>query len=246
MGVITISRECGSHGRTIGQKVAQALGYLYVDKELSVMVAQQTKTPLSEAARFDEQPEHPIKRVVKKCLVPASNHPVVDLMGHAGWSFDSFAELCGEREDAVSVLDEDTYVRVTREIMQRLADQENAVLIGRGGQHLLASRPDALHVRLVAPVAFRLETIMERDGLSYAGAQKQLRQVDTQRRRYLERHYGIAWDAAEHYHLILNTGRIGVEAATGLLVDAVRREQVGLRGGVKRCQEPIPSLGQGG
>ena len=64
MSVITISREYGSGGRIIGEKVANVLGYAHMDKDLMVEVARQAQVPVSEVERFDEQPEHPALRVL--------------------------------------------------------------------------------------------------------------------------------------------------------------------------------------
>ena len=130
--------------------------------------------------------------------------------------------LLTQRESEVAVLDEDVYVRLTQKIMTRLANEGNVVLIGRGGQILLADRPDALHVRIVAPEKFRVETIMEQDGLSRAEAVKKVRKLDEQRRLHIKRHYNADWDAAEHYHLIINTGQMDVDAAARVLAEAAR------------------------
>ena len=68
MGVITISREYGSDGRTVARKVAEALSYHNIDKELLVEVAQKAQVPVSEVERYDELPEHPALRILRKFL----------------------------------------------------------------------------------------------------------------------------------------------------------------------------------
>ena len=214
MQVITISRTYGSDGRTVGQKVAEALGYLYLDKELIVMVAYEAKVSLSEVERFDERPESAVMRVLDKLLVPGP----IGTIDPGWWHYSAYPGFYRPEE---APLDEDTCVRLTQEVMMYLAMQQNIVVIGRGSHRVFAGLPEVLHVRVVAPEDFRIGTVVARDNLTPDAARAQLRQVDEQRRRYLKRHYGVDWDDPEHYDLILNTGRIGVEEAACLLMEAV-------------------------
>ena len=68
MGVVTISRQYGSDGRSVGFKLAEKLGYLYMDKELIVEVARRAGVPVEEVERFDEMPEGDIKFSIKRFL----------------------------------------------------------------------------------------------------------------------------------------------------------------------------------
>jgi cytidylate kinase len=60
---------------------------------------------------------------------------------------------------------------------------------------------------------------MERDGLTEEGAHREIHKIDAERRQYIKRHYGIEWDDPQHYHMILNTGQIGVDRTASLIVD---------------------------
>ena len=103
--------------------------------------------------------------------------------------------LSGQEVQGLAALDEDAYVRLTQKVMLHLANQGNVVIMGRGSQTYLAHRTDTLHVRIVAPNEYRIQTVMERDGLNRAEAVKQIQKVDEQRRRYIKRHYGIKGNA---------------------------------------------------
>ncbi len=217
MGVITISRQYGSDGRSVGREVAQSLDYQYVDKELIAAVAFRAEVPLAEVERYDERPEHPVARAFRKLLIPAHNPALIGAMEY-GWGLYGSNLGPDDWDETSSVVDEDSCVRVTAEVMRHLAASVNAVLIGRGGQ-ALALGPNVLHVRIVASEEFRMQTAMERDGLSSEQAAKQMRSVDRQRSLYTKRHYGIDWDDAHHYDLVLNTGRLGVEGAARIVLD---------------------------
>lgn len=222
MGAITISREYGSEGRTVGLKAAKALGYLYMGKELMEKVALEAEVPVSEVACFDEQPEHPIMRALRKFLAPTYPGVVTGMGGEVWGAQGAFPVLPAQDGQGVAVLDEDAYVQLTQKVMQHLTDQGNVVLVGRGSQAFLVDRLDVLHVRIVAPREFRIQTVVERDGLSQDEAVRYLQKLDEQRRRYIKRHYGIKWNAPEHYHLIINTGQTGVNAAARIVVAAAR------------------------
>ncbi len=185
MGVITISRQYGSDGRTVGLEVAKALGYRYMNKELLVEVAHEAQISLSEAERYDEQPEHGALRVMRKLFL--SPHPE-NIGGQVMWGetyeLPILDRMVDEPDSGVLVMDEDTFVRLTQEIMLRLANEGNVVLIGRGGQALLADRLGVLHVRIEAPMQHRLQTVVERDEVSREGAEREIRNTDKKRKRH--------------------------------------------------------------
>lgn len=222
MGAITISREYGSDGRTVGQKVAEILACLYVEKELIVEVARRAEVPAAELERFDEHPENTAVRVLRKLLMPKYDETLYGAIGYGWGPSDVIADLPTRGTSLAAEIEEDDYVRMTQEVMMQLAYERDVVLIGRGSQALLGFSDNALHVRLVAPLEFRIETVVKRDGLGHEKAHKQIRKVDEARRLYIKRHYGIEWDDPQHYHMILNTCQVGVEETACLIADAAR------------------------
>lgn len=222
MGAITISREYGSGGRTVGLEAAKALGYLYMGKELIEKVALEAEVPVSEVACFDEQPEHPIMRALRKFLAPTYPGVVTGMGGEVWGAQGAFPVLPAQEGQGMAVLDEDAFVQLTQKVMLHLTDQGNVVLMGRGSQSFLSDRLDVLHVRIVAPREFCIQTVVDQYGLNQDEAVKHIQKLDEQRRRYIKRHYGIKWDAPEHYHLVINTGKTGIDAATRLVVAAAR------------------------
>ena len=220
---ITISREYGSGGRTVGYKVARILGHAFVDHALIVAVARKAKVPVATVQELDEHPEPSVTRVLKKALSP-ENSETLCAGWHEGWhAYPVYPELF---EDDTPSLDEDGCVAMIREVMLQMAEEGNAVFVGRGGQAVLAGA-NALHVSISAPREFRITTAIERDGLNRAEAVKELRAIDAQRHRYLKRHHDIEWDDPELYHLMLNTGKLGGDGAVDLIADAVRLQEGG-------------------
>ena len=222
MGVITVSREYGSDGRSVAQKAADLLGYLCMNKDLLVEVADQAQVPVSEAERFDERAEHPAMRVIRKFLTPGHPEAITGLSEYEWWATATVPELTGRSDSGLPLPDEESFVNVTREVVTRLADRDNVVLVGRGGQALLRDRPATLHLRVVAAIDYRIQVVMKREEMDADAAAKRIRKMDEYRRRYLKRHYGIVWNTAENYHLTLNTSQTGIEGAASIVAGAMR------------------------
>ncbi len=221
MNVITISRQYGSLGRDVGVQVARALDYCYIDKQLIVMVAMEAGVPVSEVEALDEQPEHPLMWALRKFLAPGQYGGAMDMGGGIWVGPVAFPVPAGQEEELPN-LDENAYVELSRKIMSRLADEGRVVLMGRGGQAHLADRPDVLHVRVVAPKDYRVEFARKEEGLGRAEAEKYIQKMDEQRSLYIKRHYGIDWGSPDHYHLIIDANRAGVEGGAKTVVEAAR------------------------
>src|SRR5207302_2885295 len=119
--------------------------------------------------------------------------------------------------------DEATIVKLTERIIGEAAAEGRAVLVGRGAQALLAQRPDALHVYVVAPRPFRAKVAVERLGVDRADAGKALDEIDHQRDQYVKANYGRHRADPANYDLVLNAERLGFEGAAELVVAEARR-----------------------
>jgi cytidylate kinase len=116
----------------------------------------------------------------------------------------------------------DGYVNMVGLVIRGLAQEGNVLIAGRGGQVLLKNHPNALHVQIVAPLAFRTSLVMERFSLDKRAAQNRLRASDRSRFDYLRRYHDADWLDADLYHLVLNGGRTSLEQATDLIIAAQR------------------------
>ncbi len=126
---------------------------------------------------------------------------------------------------APSEQDYQAYIQAVKSVMLELADQGNVIIAGRGGQVVLAGRPDALHVRTVAPAELRVARIAERYAISLAAARAQIKASDRQRRIFLKRFYNIDGNDPQLYDLVLNTARMTAETACNLICAALQEER---------------------
>lgn len=110
---------------------------------------------------------------------------------------------------------------MTEKVVGEAAARDNVVLVGRAAPAVLGQRANALHVKVVAPLADRVATVMARLQVDATQAAREIADRDANRRRYHERYYGRDWADASNYDLVLNTGRLGLEGAVDLIIAAM-------------------------
>ncbi|MCZ7541037.1 MAG: cytidylate kinase-like family protein [Anaerolineae bacterium] len=87
------------------------------------------------------------------------------------------------------------------------------MIVGRGGQAILQDIPNVLHVRVTAPEGARIARLQKIEGLGVEAAQQKIARQDRATAEYLGRFFGIRWDDPALYHLVINTGKVGIEGA---------------------------------
>jgi len=206
--LITISRQYGAGGSAVARLVADALSWTLVDNEFIKQVAQRAGLPPEEVANREERVLSFVERL---SLMMASSAP------------ELFPPETGTAEDR----DEVMVVRMTERLVAELEDEGRAVLVGRAAPAVLGQECDAVHVKLVAPVAFRLEQACRRLSLDPKEAREVLKRTDKNRARYHREYYDRDWDDPANYDMVLNTGRLQFDGAAAVIV-ARAREQWGL------------------
>jgi cytidylate kinase len=202
--IITISRQFGAGGSEVARRVAQELGWRLVDNELVDRVAERAGLPPDEVAQRDESAPGFVERLVR-----VLTRSVPEL-------FPKPAEKVPEPEEA-------TLVRVTETVVAELAAEGRVVLVGRAGPAVLRGKYDALHIKIVAPISDRLRTAAERLGVAPRDAEKVLQETDANRARYLKQHYGRDWNDSTNYDMVLNSGTLGLQGTTDVVVTEARR-----------------------
>ena len=201
--IITISRQFGAGGSEVARRVATELGWRVVDNELIDRVAARAGLPPEEVARKEERAPGFVERLARA------------LARSAPELFPRQAEAAPEPEEAI-------LVRVTETVVAEIAAEGRVVMVGRAAAAVLSGDHDALHVKLVAPEAFRLRTAGARLGTDPKETQRLLHDTDATRARYERQHYGHDWDDPSGYHMVLNTERLGFDGASDIIVAYAR------------------------
>ncbi len=212
MAVITISRQYGSGGEEIACAVCEKLGYRYFDKRLLDQMVSQESLTAQQSVDYHED-TYKMRSFLDKvrgyrpCPVPAQ--PAA-----AGAAFPRAAE-------AEEQIGENMLVWVADAAIRSAHEAGNVVIVGRGGQAILHDKPGVLHVRVEAPLDVRVQRVAERDNLALPVARQAVTKHDKAAADYLKRFYGVTWTDPLLYHLLLNTGRLSLDAAGDLLIEAV-------------------------
>jgi cytidylate kinase len=201
--LITISRQFGAGGSEVARLVADRLGWSVVDNEIIDRVARRAGITPEVVAEQDERVPGFVERL-GRALAASSQEYAVPELGVA------------VRAEGPSL------VRLTELVVQEVASEGRVVLVGRAAPAVLGTAISALHVKLVAPRPFRIQLAQKAERLNARDAEKLMDQTDAQRARYHREHYGRDWDDPSHFHMLLNTGLLGLEGATEVIVTQAR------------------------
>ncbi|HZB94640.1 MAG TPA: cytidylate kinase-like family protein [Herpetosiphonaceae bacterium] len=204
MPVITVSRLTGSGGAAIGQQIAERLGVSYLNRQIIEEVARRVGTSEAHAAQNDERAEAFVERLARVL-----------------WLTDPALIPVARPEPLLYGSTSQVFVEATRQLIREAAATGNAVIFGHGSQFILAGQPGVLHVRFAAPLAYRVEQVMQREGNSRAEAERRVRTEDQRRANYIRQYYQADWHASDPFHLILNTALWDAETCIRLVLNAV-------------------------
>ena len=105
--------------------------------------------------------------------------------------------------------------------IRHFAQQGHAIVVGRGGQSILAKCESAVHVRLIAPESWRANMLAATTGADRRGAMKTLRRIDADRTRYMKAHFNHDSSDPLLYGIILNMSQIDVAEAASAIASLI-------------------------
>lgn len=211
MPVITIGRQFGAGGSTVGEMLARKLKADLLESQLINEVARRLELPKEEVEAADEQPGSLLSRLLI-ALGSASGEPMIPPEA-AAWNPPNADPVFDTR---LAVLE------ITQQVIKEAARGGNVVIVGRGAAYLLSDLEGALHVYLEASQAIRVRTLMERFQISEEDARHRMKHTDENRTAYVKQVYGHDRNLPGHYDLVLNTGRLGYEATVQAILAALK------------------------
>jgi len=200
--VLTISHQYGSGGSRIARELGRRLGWSVWEKEIVRKIASQYKVAEEYVEAKDERVDSFIERMV-------------GLFGMGG--FESTYEI-----PPPLWLTDAQLARMTRTIIEEVAKEGNAIIVGRGGNLVLANHPRALHVFLLAPLEVRISRVMQAEGLAHSDAERRISGMDKLRTDYVHNFYHMSWNDLTQYHLVVDSGVWGEDGTTDLLAWALQ------------------------
>lgn len=199
---VTISREAGTGGMNVGRVLAARLN-------------------------GRDPPEHPWQCLDRELVerIAADHHMSTDLIDSLEHSSHTWIEefLRGLSRSDEKTPSELAVFRRCVETMRALARAGHVILVGLGGVLIARDMPGGIHVRLVAPLEWRVANLARNDNLSAGDARKRVAQLDRERQSFFDRFFPTQPLTPEMFHLTLNAGRLSDEemadAIAGLLRD---------------------------
>ena len=207
--VITISRELGSGGRTVGRKLAAALDVRYSDKELIGQLMKQFNLTASGI----EQLKGKKKNWIADFITFVAPVPKVGML------VDTDSRYVQEfRPDLTT----DDLFKAETEILRSIADEGSCVIAGRSGFFVLKDRPNKLDVFITASLEHRIERVMRKQQLSREEAETAIENVDKARDNYVQRYTGKSRNDARNYDLCINMDKLSEDDAVQLILSYIK------------------------
>jgi cytidylate kinase len=198
--IVTVEREYGSGGGEIACQLAKRLGWKVWDQALTEEIAKAANVECATVERCAERVDGTFQRLVK-VFWRGSHERSVPLPGAEPFDTDSF-------------------VAVGEQVMGKIADAGNCVIVGRGAPYFLRQRADAFHVFLYAPHAEKLGRLLKM-GKSRKEAEELLDTIDRDRITFVKRYFSADWPTRCLYHMMINTA-VGNESVVSTILSTMR------------------------
>ena len=208
--VITISRELGSGGRTIGRKLAAQLNVRYSDKNLIQDLREKFKLSTYEIEK--------IKGTKKNWLMEMLD--MVAPVPNSG-AFIGFEVNKGSDWKLANVKADDIF-EAEAEILKEIAAEGSCVIAGRSGFFVLKDHPNKLDIFIQAPLEKRVERVMKKQSLSEEEARTVIESVDKGRETYVQRYAGTSRYDTRNYDLVLNVGDMSDDDAVACILKYIK------------------------
>lgn len=202
--VVCLSHTTGSGGDEIGKRVAEQLGYLYVDEDIVARAAAQGGLEPGEVA--DEERRKSFASRVLETLAEG---------GGDAWTLAATAGMEYVRPADVRAL--------IRETVVQTAARGNVVIVAHAASHALEPAQQTLRVLVTASVETRAQRVAEAEKLDEKQAAGAIKDSDAGRRDYLQRFYSIGSESPTDYDLVVNTDLLSTEQAADIVLRAAGR-----------------------
>ena len=187
--VITIARQYGSGGKTIGAMLAKDLGINCYSREILKLASDESGINERLFGQKDERLKipswfKPLKRPYEGDLIPPESSGFVS---------------------------DDNLFNYQAKIIKDLAGTESCVIVGRCADYVLRNYPNVISVFIHADSEFCIERALERNSMTRKEMEKFIAKTDKFRGDFYKYHTGREWSDARNYDLCLDSGKLGFE-----------------------------------
>ena len=201
--VITINREAGSGGRTVGRKLAEKLGVKYCDKAI---VEGLTKKFGLSIERIEE-----IKAQKKSWWKDINNY------------YNTLVNSASQPMDVQVKLDTNSIFETEKHILQELAAQSSCVVAGRTGFMVFRQWPNHLNIFIQASMEYRVKRIMNKENVSDEKARNIIAKLDADRETYIKKYEDTSRYDTRNYQLVISMDDLSEDDAVEVIMDYIDR-----------------------
>ena len=202
--IVSISRELGAGGLSVGEAIADALGAMLLDERAMLeQLASRVDLPRDYIAEHVERPPSAGARLIADLAAATAMVPVMQT-----W-----------------LQPEEQIVATVREIVVESAQGGHVVVLGHGGVSLLGWRPQGIPVLAIllrASRAWRVAQLIRRLGIDPAEAERRIARSDEARQRYQRHYFNTDLSDSRQYDLVLSTETLGLPRSIALAVETAK------------------------
>ena len=198
--IVTVEREYGCGGGEIAKRLAELLGWKLWDHLLTEEIARLANCSKAVVEQREERTDPLYYRLFKSFL-----------RGSYEGSINAHK---------LNLVDSENILKMTERVVLHAAGKGDSVIVGRGSQLLLSSRPDTFRVFLYASREDKVRRLLSR-GKSEKDAQELVDTVDRERAGFIEKYFHVAWPDRAVYHVMINTA-VGDETVVHTIVNFIK------------------------
>jgi cytidylate kinase len=207
MSVITISRQFGAGGRSLGKMIADELGYRFLDDLIIQELAEKANVTTDSIKSMERTAGSMVSKIISGML----NRSYMERIIGAGKGY----------------INEEVYVELLRNVITTFAEEDNVVLLGRGGQYILKDHKGTFHILLISDMKHRIEFMQRYYDMSDERAKKAIQQGQIRRHNLYKKLHRRNYNDPDFYHLVLNMSKLSLEKALAIVITLVLKNKEG-------------------
>jgi cytidylate kinase len=199
MAVLSISRQFGAGGKTLGTMVAQRMGYSFLHEDILSKVAELANISPEYVEGMHKEAGGRLMRTLHTLV------PTEFVERHVG--------------DDKTDLDEKKLALYLSKVIWDVAEEGDAVVLGRGSQFILRDHPETVRCLLVASRSDRIQFIVDHYAMDRVRAEAEITKEERKRQRYMSAFYSGDPNDPSLYHMVVNTSFVDLESACNLICE---------------------------